>query len=428
LGKAISLDSESDPNDVARCRYLLAWLMLKQNETESAIGTFSQVAQLLAETDPQLASEAEWLAAKTTMRLGGQTSDAFDRLERFVRAWPDSPHANRASFEKLKIELRSMPPNDAIRRLKEIEPGDENHGASLLETAAQHYRVWQSEPESSEAFERFQTACGEVASSRSSNAGQKLRANFFLADALLRNAQPEYGQLETLFQRCEKLLEQVDDAQLALPELLYYQMRTAKSKRDGETLLEAATAAADAGEGTRFELPALIEIAQYHDAKLSSGDQTNLDAAIAIYQRLSDRIGSDVEKLKSSANARVAFARLGELKQTAGKVAETESLFQTLVDTFPGNANYLRNLAIAKSGRDKEAAKQIWQRIAAGSDAGSDLWFESKLELAKILANTNSDSAVKLLRQTMQLGGDMPESWRQSYESTIQQLSPEGSR
>ena len=435
LNKAVALGDDQDPVDVARCRYLLAWLMLKQNKIEDSIGIFSQVAQQLAESDPQLASESEWLAAKTAIRPGGsqagRTNDAWSRLERFVRAWPDSPHANRASFEKLKIELRSMPPDDAIGRLEEFSPGDENYGASLLETAAQNYRILQSAPDDESDFGKFQVACSEVASSRSTNAGQKLRANFFLADALLRKTPPNYEELLLLFQRSELLLGQIDDPEHARNELLYYRMRCGKSKRDDGMMMEAATAILDAGKGTRFELPALIELAQYHDSSLtgqSKPDSEKLVAAIDVFERLSDRLGSDAVKLKSSANARVAFARLGELKQVAGQSAESEKIFRALLDYFPGNANYLRSLAISKSGRDARAAKEIWQRIASGSDAGSDLWFESKLELAKILANQDGASAIKLLKQTMQLGGDMPDSWRQSYEAAIETLRPDGDR
>ena len=439
LTKAVLLGGDEDLADVARCRYLLAWLMLQQNKTEESIPIFSLVARQLATLDPQLASESEWMAAKTAIRLGGgkagQTNDAWSRLERFVRAWPDSPHANRASFEKLKIELRSMQPSDAIERLKEFSAGDENYGAALLETAAQNYRLLQSDPNNENGFSSFQSACSEVVSSRSTNAGQKLRANFFLADALLRKTPPNFVELQVLIERSQALLDQVDEPGTVRNELLYYRMRCAKSQRDAETLIEVATAIANDGKGTRFELPALIELAQHYDTNLSdetSADSENLNATIDVYQRLSDRLGNDAEKLKASANARVAFARLGELKQIAGQTAQSEKIFQTLTDNFPGNANYLRRLAISKSSRDVDAAKQIWQRIAAGSDAGSDLWFESKLELAKMLAGQDSDSAIKLLKQTMQLGGDMPESWKQSYEATMEEIGqpskPDGDR
>jgi len=95
---------------------------------------------------------------------------------------------------------------------------------------------------------------------------------------------------------------------------------------------------------------------------------------------------------------------------------------------FPGNANYLKYLAIAKSKRDPDAAAQLWKRLAAGSEAGSELWFLSKLELAKNLATRDPDAAVRLLKQTMQLGGEMPEIWLKAYQRTINQLTNDESR
>ena len=428
LKKAVSLESDSNRNDVARCRYLLAWLLLKQNEIEPAIGMFAQAADQLSNVDPQLASESAWLAAKNALRRGGQdasrVNDAWNRLERFVRTWPDSPHANRASFEKLKIELRSMPATDAIRRLNEISPNDENHGASLLETAAQRYRLWQSQPSNQNTFEKFRNSCNEASSSRSTNAGQKLRANFLLIDATLRtNGDSE--QVVGLLEKCATIVEQVEEPELAQAELLYYRMQSAIRLGDADKAYDIAAKIAEVGKGTRFELPGLIQMAQYLDASLAgeNADTETLDAAIAVYRRLSQRLGSETEKLKSSANARIALTRLGELQQLDGQSVESESNFQILVDSFPGNANYLRNLAIAKSGRDVDGAKQLWQRIASGSEAGTDLWFESKLELARILANQDRASAVKLLKQTMQLGGKLPDVWQQPYDVAIERFS-----
>jgi hypothetical protein len=431
LEKAIAVGATQqpavDPSDIARCRYLLAWLKLKANDTEAAVGMFSEVAKILATEDPQLASESAWLAAKTNIRLGnrnpGGANDAWNALERFIRSWPDSPHVASASFEKLKIELRSMRPEDAIERLKRISPNDENHASALLETAAQRYRIWQNQTGSETSLNGLKNACGEVDSSSSSTAGQKVRANFLLIDALSRLATPDLAQIDALIQRSTSLLSQIEDDKMVRAELLYYQMRLGPQTADGTVASGIAEELVEVGKGTRFELPALIQLAQHRDAKLSETktDPNELALAIDIYRRLSSLLGQDEEKLKSSANARVAFARLGELQQLADQSLESERTFQTLVDIFPGNAKYLRNLAVAKS--DSRSAKEIWQRLASGSDAGSELWFESKFELAKILASSDRQSAIQILKQTMQLGGEIPEPWRQAYESLLDDLS-----
>ncbi|QEG20363.1 hypothetical protein MFFC18_02100 [Mariniblastus fucicola] len=442
LQQAVSLGVENgDADDVARCRYLLAWLMLKQNQTADAISVFAQVAQQLASADPRLASESAWLAAKSSVRLGGRDpgklNDAWNRLERFVRTWPDSPHANRANFEKLKIELRSMQPADAIRRLQDFPPGDENYAAALLEKAAQHYRLWQNQADDPETFARFQESCEDVNSSRETTAGQKLRASFFMIDAALRKPPLELASLDLILARCELLLDQVEDPEIAAAELLYYRMQIANQKRDVEASFEAASRLADIGKETRFELPALIQLAQHLDARLKQVAGTNGDPsavadlvseAVTTYQRLSNRLGRKSETLKSSANARVALSRLGELHQRAGDSRESERIFEQLLGQFPGNANYLRNLAIAKGSLDRSSAKELWQRLANGSQAGSDLWFEAKLELAKNLSSLDRDAASKLLRQTLQLGGDVPPHWQRSYDAMIEQLGSEGDR
>ena len=378
--------------------------------------------------DSQLASESAWLAAKNALRLSGRdasrVNDAWNRLERFVRTWPDSTHANQASFEKLKIELRSMPATDAIRRLNEISSNDENHGASLLETAAQNYRLWQAQPDNPGTFKDFSAACREVSSSRSTNAGQKLRSNFLLIDAMLRMKGQDNEEVALLLQRCATLADQVEEPDLARTELVYYRMQTAIGQGDVDKAHEMAAKLVETGKGTRFELPGLIQMAQFLDASVDA-ENSNAESyasAIEVYQRLSQRLGRETDQLKASANARVALARLGELQQLAGQSIESESNFQILVDSFPNNANYLRNLAKAKTDRAPDSARQIWQRLASGSEAGSDLWFESKLELAKILGNQDKASATKLLKQTMQLGGDLPETWQRSYEDAIEQF------
>ena len=434
LSKAVSLGTlDGNPADVARCRYLLAWLMLKQRDLKNAIGLFSQVADQLADVDPQLASESAWFAASTSIQAGkrglGSMNDAWNRLERFVRQWPDSPHANTAGFEKLKIELRSMPPTDAIGRLREVPRGDQNYGAALLEVAAQNYRLWESRSNDPAAVDDLKTACDEVQSSGATSSLQKVRSNFLLINALLRTPASSNEEMESLLIRSATILNQLEDSRDTNVELLYYRLQFQQRDNDSEGVLASANKIVETGKGTRFELPALIQLAQYHDSKLAGAvtksRQQRIEAAVDVYQKLSQRLGASVDQLKASSNARVAFSRLGELYQLAGRSVESEKIFQSLSDLFPGNAGYLRNLAASKSDRDPAASVKIWKRLAAGSEAGSDMWFESKLELAKDLGTRDRDAAIKLLKQTMQLGGDSSPQWQRAYLGTIEQLTGE---
>ena len=120
------------------------------------------------------------------------------------------------------------------------------------------------------------------------------------------------------------------------------------------------------------------------------------------------------------------MARLGELKQQAGLSAASEAIFETLVESFPLQANYLRSLAIAKTTRDRNAATEIWRRLASGCEAGSELWYESKLELAKGLSQQDLAAAASLIRQTMQLGGELPSHWQAEYDAALKEFSVDG--
>jgi tetratricopeptide (TPR) repeat protein len=443
LQKSIKLAATSEfeqslavEEDVARCKYLLAWLNLKNGNAQQAIGMFNEVANELAEVDPKIASESAWLAAKAVASLSrrdkGRTNEAWTKLERFVRRWPDSNHAAEANFEKLKIELRSMPPSEAISKLERIPADSQIYPDSLSEIVVQNYRRWQASTSESASLDRLVSACNRVVADLETTPSQKLRASFLVLDAIIRVESFDRELAESVIRRCESLIAKMVDRNEVKTELQFYQMRLAQRIGDTGPAKSLARTIIDSSKNARFKLPALILIAQEQEKLLTANSKANanvLKQALEDYAELSKLLGSDVEKLKSSANARVAYARLGDLHLLSSNTIKSESVFQKLVDCFPGNAAYLRSLAASKSTNGKaEDAKLIWRKLAAGSEAGSSLWFESKFELAKMIATTDQASARKLLHQTMQLGGEMPSSLRSKFESAIRELERGGQR
>ena len=435
LSKAIQFSSdETNAIDQARCRYLLAWLTLKDRNFPQAIQAFSEVATQLETADPQLASESAWLAASASIDFAkqnpAQISETWNRLEHFVRSWPDSPHALRARFEKLRIELRSMPAKDAIGRLEEIDEADENYSAAISEMVAQRFRIWERQPNES-TLNRLRQSSEAVQISDQTNSLQKTRAGFLLTGAVLKSENADLDEVASLLQRCDRWLGQVKEPEQAIVELLYYRWQLQQRRGDSEAALTTVSELVQRGRNTRFEIPALIELAKDRDAKIDEKTEKAvtkeaIEQAILVYQQLSDRLGREPEQLRASANSRIAYARLGELKQMAGRDNESETIFQTLVATFPDQAGFLRSLAIAKSKRDATAASDIWRRLASGSTAGSDLWYESKLELAKGLSEDDHDAAASLIRQTIQLGGELPPRWQEEYGAMLFELSDQG--
>jgi hypothetical protein len=454
LSKAVSIGTATaDPSnfemrttDVARCQYLLAWLALQSGDEDNAAAQFQSVAQTLARRDPVLAAESAWLAAKSLIRIGQQESnrsnEAWSQLERFLRQFPDSSHVAEAEFEKLKIELRAMPASEAIDRLREVSPANENYAKSLLETVRQRYRLWQANqtkqanqtatPDGVDvAFQKLAAARDQVEQWEQSTDEQKFRANLLVLDALLRRDGVSKDTFASELQRASgHVVKEAGESKFTL-ELDYYKFLLHQKNGETESAIETARRIFARGKGTRFELPALIAMATHLDAALSNAvsdqplerpivDSALLSESLSIYQRLSERLGDDASTLTASSNARVAFAKLGEIYWLAGNAVASAEVFQKLIGQFPGNARYLRAMALAKADLGSlDEAREIWQRLASGVDAGSELWFESKWRLGKIVAVTDRKSAATLLRQSIQLGGDVPENWKLIFEQSI---------
>lgn len=424
--------------DVARCRYLLAWLELKLGKPQRAVANFQAASQALARRSPVLAAESAWLAAGTLIRISQSDSrrrdEAWSQLDRLVRQFPNSSHVADASFEKLKIELRNMPAADALGRLAEIAPSSQNYANALLEAVRQRYRIWQTDRSQGkpavESFAELETSKQRLDQCEQSTSRQKFRACLLVLDAMLRQdgIDTDMAAEDPLLEQARVLVANGFEAAKLNIELDFYRFQFAQKRGQTEVAIELAQRIADQGSASRFELPALIALATHADQKLAvTSDPDSIEYGKTIYQRLTEKLGSDSATLEKSANARVALARLGEFQRLSGNSDSSELTFLQLVDLFPGNAQYLRSLALAQRDVGKlDAARAIWQRLALGVDAGSELWFEAKWELAKILAVNDPASAKKLLKQSLQLGGDASEKWKRVLENELTTLESGG--
>ena len=99
-------------------------------------------------------------------------------------------------------------------------------------------------------------------------------------------------------------------------------------------------------------------------------------------------------------------------------------MFNILNRLFPKNKSYLVNLGRAHSkANDFEAASPVWRKLAVGVEAGTELWFESKLNLATSLFKTgNPEDSQTLIAQTIRLSPEMPEKWKLEFDSLARKI------
>ena len=425
-------------DDWARCTYLLAWIDFQKEEYERAANGFQQVAKLLENSDRSLASHSQWQAIESLskLKLGNKkkSSEVFSAIERMLRKFPDSEFAKRAEFEKVRIEIQSVPHNQAINRLEKVKRGNPNYPMARSEIVGLRYRRWiaAQKSNSSSAAKRFielEEESERYTSNAKFPAELKLKSQLMVVDALVRENPIRPQKLSRAIDLAKSFADVIPAKSKTNIEFRYFQLMAAQKTGNVDQAVIHSQWLVDQAAGTRFEMPALIYLARKadQDLQLNPADPVGArDQAITFYERLSKQLGQSRDKLLDSSNARVAIARLADLNSQNGDLAKADQIYDLLLSCYPDNVKYLKQSARLKqsSGKQEQAIK-IWSRLAKGVAPGTDLWFESKIALIDGLSVNDKESARKLYRQTVQLGGEISEEWKPLFERLRVKLSIE---
>lgn len=441
LSKAIDLaDGTTDPHELLCCQFLKAKLQLKNKNHLEAARDLERVSLSIHSFDVELAAEAQWLAiigysefAKLEPRNIFQAIRAIDQAN--IR-FPGSKMAKRATFEKLKINNSRLSIEQAIANLEKIKPASVNYKSSCREIVELRYRNWNQAFQSDEpAVEKRYAALNDEVQRYCQLIGvdenQKLRAMMLSIDSALKSAKPEQARKQLNF--AKNYANQLSTQSSEYGEFRFYQLRLAILENDESQIESESNWQSVHGKGTNREASALIQLAKLADTRLASFSKTNIQSvdktklienAIKQYDRLVQFTGSSQEDLTRSANARVAYSRLAELKGMVGKNEDAIRIFLKLNQAFPKQVNYIQSLASTYASSEQyELAMPMLKRLIAGVTPGSDSWFEAKLLLSECLLATNQvDDARKLVDQTIRLGGDMPASWTERFEALRERL------
>ncbi len=412
--------------DRERSRFLVAWVDLEEEKFADAADRFATVANNVALLDAELAAEAMWQSTNLSIRISKRKNPAGHSamlLDRFIQRFPESRFATTAKLERMRLELASLPPQTALQRLGEIPPDHPARSTVLLETLRQELRLWSSQNDDprNNSLDRVRNACQQVESFKESTSAQKSLACQILLDGLLRdkNANPP-DIIRTLDRAKSWRGESLTD------DLLYREFLVSQRLGRSADIERTAAALLSSSNKSRFELPVLISLAQLRDQQLSADDSNEqlIQSTMQTYLQLSSRLGTDNETLLSNRNARVAFARLGELQVEAGFLIEARTTLRKLAELFPSQTRYLLALAMAETqSGNNEKAIELYQKLASGVQPGSDLWFDAKLRTVNILATDDESAALKLLKQTRLLGGEIPSHWELQMKEIEQELS-----
>ena len=440
LQNAISSATESaHPLDVDKCKFLIAQIDHLHRNFDDAAEAFLEISQRFDQVDRELAAESQWLATRALTELSRRDSrrllDTNRAIDAIIRRFPGSTYAVRGEFEKLLVNLANVPPDEAIKRLLSVTPENINFPVAMHEIVKRRYEDWllhfdsKSEEESQKLILLFES---ELKFRRIDSATElsKAKSALLVIDALLRHTETEPAQIRRRLDVVKKFIQRTGSAGNLYFEYRYYEFLLANRAGESEAAKQHAIWLSENARGTRFEKSALVLLAQTADQRFresvatDSSTPQSLEKLITIFDRLVEVLGSSPQTLASAPNARVAYARLAELKLKNGKADESATMLTTLNQLFPNNKNYLVNLGRALSAANRfEDSPAVWRRLAGGSQAGSELWFESKHGLAFGLFQTGShDDAQALIAQTLQLSPEMPAKWKQQFDDLSIQL------
>jgi len=440
LANAVALVSDSaHPLDVEKCKFLIARIDHLHRNYDLAADAFLKISQTFEQADRELAAESQWLATRALAELSRRDSrrllDTNRAIDAIIRRFPGSTYAKRAEFEKLLINLANVPPEEAIKRLLTVAPENINFPVAMNEIVKRRYEDWlqhfqkKSDQESQKIISLVES---ELDYRRLPNATDesKVKSILLVIDAMLRHTDLEPVQIRIRLDVAKKLLQQTGSLGNLYFEFRYYEFLFANRGGDPEAARQHAIWLSENAKGTRFEKSALVLLAQTADQSFrdsvanNSATPQSREKLIAVFQRLVTVLGSSHQTLVSAPNARIAYARLAELQLKNGATDDAIPKLNTLKELFPNNQNYLSSLgrALSVAGRFKDSTT-VWRRLASGTRAGSELWFESKYNLAVGLFETgNRDDSQNLIVQTLRLSPQMPAKWKQRFDKLSTQL------
>ncbi len=432
-------DQKTNPLDIARCQFLIAKIRLHQRDYESASRAFLECSKSFDGIAPELSAESLWLAVRslseqshTQTRSLLKANRAIDQL---MRRFPGSTFAKRAEFERLRLNVASLTADEAIDRLNRVESNDLNYALAANEIVKIRYQTWldahQTKSESElETFKALLEAESEYEQLETVSEESKLKTQLMVVDAMLRTESIDVETARQRLDRAKAAAEAIGSHLSLYQEYRYYRFLLANRAANQDEAFTEAQWLAEHAPGTPFEKSAFILLAQLFDQRLQSQINPSPEEVATvktIFSKLVGLLGSSASELKQSANARVAYARLAALEFEGGSTDKAIEMLVSLNAQFPNHKSYLRQLAsIYTQSQHYDDAVSIWQKLIRGVEPGSDLWLESKYNLAYCLYSLGQKGeARKLHEQTRHLSPELPKKWVKQFDDLSALLARE---
>ena len=174
----------------------------------------------------------------------------------------------------------------------------------------------------------------------------------------------------------------------------------------------------------------------FNYARQQLRNNVNLPAALKLIVQSGQRILREFEGQPDSINRSsvlayhlaVADALMQQFKEYAIKQSAHDALilYEKVLGVRPRDGHVLRAVAqLSEESGNNERALACWRTLVAGSDPGSDSWYEAKYHLILVLAETDMKRARAVMYQLKQLNPDYgPPPWRALLAALDKRINP----
>ena len=429
-------DAQGYPKAAAGCRWLIAWCRYFQSSFLAARTAFERAAETLSSDD---GPEALWMAVvcldKVVQAGDGEAlaRELAELIDRFLAQYPSNPHAPRLIVKRAQAAEQVSPA--AVNELLAVPQNSEAFGDARKQAALALYKL-------------FRRSSGEQRVSY----GQEY---LVVAIGLLTSDQPDVpaaGQderqpyLSQFIARCRRVLEVALSEEVQQPAAARMALDALDALRGGgdaaapyrdeidyrrvqERLYEGdAKSAAATGDrlwagnpGSLWSRAAQRALFKYAHRRFAADDADDqaLDLVVRAGQRILSEFEGSVEALDRPSVLAYYLAvadGLTQQWQRRGQADNAEralALYEAVLAVRPRDAIVLRATAgLAERFGNTDRALACWRLLVAGSEAGTEPWYEAKFHLISLLADVDPIRARLVMDQYKQLNPEYgPQPW-----------------
>jgi hypothetical protein len=347
-------------------------------------------------------------------------------LNDLIKQYPDSEYARKAKYQLIKMDGSA---GGSLAAMEKVGASDPNYLNVRYDVCLLRHQRWLSSrgtpDEPREASATIRAVEDYLALPGKKPSQRQLRAALLAVEAAADGKPTQPQAAGRLLKEATRWTADVED-QTLLASYHYHALR-----RDfiagAPGVEEHATWLRENPAGRKYEQTALVILAKSADDALAAAGaeekQPALKRAGAIYSRLSEVLGDDLESLASNRNAQVALFKSSDYQLQLGDSETASQGFDKLLAVAPKNRQFTLGAARAHfRAKHFEKALVNWRSLVRAAKEGEDSWYEAKYFQLACLAETNRETAAKVLQQFQLLHPEPPEAWGRQFRDLADRL------